>query len=99
MAYLRLKSLTVGYTLPANITKKALIQRARLYFSADNLCLLYNGMHKYPLDPEIGSQWTFGGTQYTSVGSSNDANGGSYGYFGRRAPINRTFSFGIQVTF
>lgn len=99
MAYLRFKSLTVGYTLPANITRKALIQKARVYFSADNLCFLYNGMHKYPLDPEIGSQWTFSGGQYTSVGSSSDANGGSYGYFGRRAPINRTFSFGIQVTF
>lgn len=99
MAYLRFKSLTVGYTIPANITKKALIQKARLYFSADNLCFLYNGMHKYPIDPEIGSQWTFGNTQTTSVGSSSDANGGGYGYFGRRAPINRTFSFGIQVTF
>ncbi len=99
MAYLRFKSLTVGYTIPASITKKALIQKARLYFSADNLCFLYNGMHKYPIDPEIGSQWTFGTTQTTSVGSSSDSNGGSYGYFGRRAPINRTFSFGIQVTF
>ena len=99
MAYLRFKTLTVGYTLPVDITKKALIQKARIYFSADNLCFLYNGMSKYPLDPEIGSQWTFGNTQYTSVGASSDANGGGYGYFGRRAPINRTFSFGIQVTF
>lgn len=99
MAYLRFKTLTFGYTLPANITRKALIQKARVYFSADNLCFLYNGMKDYPLDPEIGSQWTFGNTQTTSVGSSVDSNGGGYGYFGRRAPINRTFSFGIQVTF
>lgn len=99
MAYLRFKTLTFGYTLPANITRKALIQKARVYFSADNLCFLYNGMKDYPLDPEIGSQWTFGNTQTTSVGSSVDSNGGDYGYFGRRAPINRTFSFGIQVTF
>ncbi len=99
MAYLRFKTLTVGYTLPADITRKALIQKARVYFSADNLCLLYNGMKKYPIDPEIGSQWTFGNTQTTSVGASSDSNGGGYGYFGRRPPINRTFSFGIQVTF
>ncbi len=99
MAYLRFKTLTVGYTLPVEITRKALIQKARIYFSADNLCFLYNGMNKYPLDPEIGSQWTFGGAQKTNVGASSDANGGANGYFGRRAPINRTFSFGIQVTF
>ncbi len=85
MAYLRFKTLTVGYTLPVELTKKALIQKARLYFSADNLCLLYNGMHKYPIDPEIGSTWT------TSLSYSD-------GTFGRSEPMNRTFSFGIQVT-
>lgn len=99
MAYLRFKTLTLGYTLPVELTRKALIQKARIYFSADNLCFLYNGMKDYPLDPEIGSQWTFGNTQTTAVGSSSDSNGGANGYFGRRAPINRTFSFGIQVTF
>ncbi len=85
MAYLRLKTLTVGYTLPADLTKKAYIQKARVYFSADNLALLYNGMRKYPIDPEIGSQWT------TNSSYSN-------GTFGRTAPMTRTFSFGIQVT-
>lgn len=85
MAYLRFKTLTVGYTLPTDLTQKALIQKARLYFSADNLCLLYNGMHKYPIDPEIGSTWT-------SNLSYSD------GTFGRSEPMNRTFSFGIQVT-
>ena len=53
MAYLRLKSLTFGYTLPAEITQKALIQRARIYFSADNLADLYNGVRKYRMDPEV----------------------------------------------
>lgn len=87
MAYLRLKNLTLGYTLPYDITSKALIQKARIYFSADNLALLYNGMHKYPLDPEI----TTGGNGYESQMSGN-------GYFGRTTPMQRTFSFGIQVT-
>ena len=53
MAYLRLKNLTVGYTLPVDITKKAFIQRARIYFSAENLAFLYNGAGKYGLDPEL----------------------------------------------
>ena len=96
MAYLRFKTLTVGYTLPVELTRKALIQKARIYFSADNLCFLYDGMRKYPLDPEIGSQWAKGINQ---TGAQGEANGNSNGYFGRRAPISRTFSFGLQVTF
>ncbi len=85
MSYLRFKSLTVGYTLPTNLTQKALIQKARVYFSAENLCLLYNGMKDYPIDPEVGSSWKT---------SSSWADG----TFGRSEPMNRSFSFGIQVT-
>lgn len=36
--YLRLKNLTVGYTIPAAITKKAGIDQIRVYFSGENLC-------------------------------------------------------------
>lgn len=91
-AYLRLKNLTIGYTLPAEITRKALIQKARIYFSADNLCLLYNGMKNYPLDPEINV-----GTSGTTLTQSSVFAGN--GYYGRTTPISRTFSFGVQVTF
>lgn len=86
LAYLRLKTLTFGYTLPYDLTSKALIQRARIYFSADNLADLYNGVGKYHMDPEI----TRG---YSTV--ANDGSGG----FGRTVPMTRTYSFGIQVTF
>lgn len=91
MAYLRLKSLTIGYTIPANLTQKVLIQKARVYFSADNLALLYNGLGDIPIDPEINSAGTF---------NRNDMSGANgNGYFGRTTPMPRTFSFGIQVTF
>lgn len=86
MAYLRLKTVTIGYTLPQEITKKAMIQKARIYFTAENPCLLYNGLGKNPIDPEIGSTWT------TSKSYSN-------GTFGRTDPMMRTYSFGLQVTF
>ena len=94
LAYLRLKNLTIGYTLPYSITSKALIQKARVYFSADNLALLYNGMHKYPIDPEI----TTGGNGAVDGHGSESSMSGN-GYFGRTAPMPRTFSFGLQVTF
>jgi hypothetical protein len=36
-AYIRLKNLQVGYTLPARISKKIYMQKLRIYFSAENL--------------------------------------------------------------
>lgn len=36
--YLRLKNLTVGYTIPPTLTKKAGIDQVRIYFSGENLC-------------------------------------------------------------
>lgn len=53
MAYLRMKNITVGYTIPANLTTKAYIQKARIYFSAENPFFIYNGAGKYKIDPEI----------------------------------------------
>ncbi len=55
MSYLRLKNITIGYTLPQMLTRKAYIQRARVYFSADNMFTLFRGNGDYPLDPELNS--------------------------------------------
>lgn len=38
LRYLRFKNLTVGYTLPASLTKKAGVDQVRFYFSGENLC-------------------------------------------------------------
>lgn len=43
MAYLRMKNITFGYTIPAQLTTKAYIQKARVYFSAENPFFIYNG--------------------------------------------------------
>jgi TonB-linked SusC/RagA family outer membrane protein len=51
MAYLRFKNLTVGYTIPQNLTKKVKIERARVYFSGQNL-MEHKNKH-LPVDPEI----------------------------------------------
>lgn len=50
-AYCRLKNLTVGYTLPADLTRKARIDRVRVYFSGDNLATWTALKSKY-IDPE-----------------------------------------------
>ncbi|MCD8313055.1 MAG: TonB-dependent receptor [Bacteroidales bacterium] len=38
LRYLRLKNLTVGYTVPPKATKKAHIDQIRVYFTGENLC-------------------------------------------------------------
>ena len=53
MAYLRLKNLTVGYTLPQKWTRKATIEKVRIYASFNNLADLINHTAKYGFDPEV----------------------------------------------
>lgn len=91
MAYLRLKNITFGYTLPVELTRKAYIENARVYFSCNNPCLLYKG-HKLPLDPEVN-----GAQGYTNI--KTNPSGNQSLYWGRALPITRAFSFGVQVTF
>lgn len=52
-SFLRCQDLTVGYTLPDNLTKKCGINKARFYVSASNLFILtgYSGF-----DPEVDIQ-------------------------------------------
>jgi hypothetical protein len=51
-SYIKLRNLQVGYTIPQKLSKKALISRARVFFSGENLLMITN----YPgLDPEIGA--------------------------------------------
>ena len=83
MAYLRFKNLTLGYTLPKNLSQKAYLEKVRIYFSANNLCELINKSNA-PVDPEINSQETASPTN---------------GTWGRIDPMYRTVSFGLQVTF
>lgn len=53
-SYLRMKNLTLGYTLPQSWTRKAKIERVRFYFSAENL---FEISHlKANLDPEAVSE-------------------------------------------
>lgn len=71
-AYLRLKNLSIGYTIPQSILSKANIQNLRVYVAGTNL--LTFAKFKY-LDPE-----------------SPSVNNGYY-------PQQRTFSFGLNLTF
>lgn len=49
-AYLRIKNITVGYTLPQELTKKAHLSRVRVFVSGDNL-FEWSALKRY-FDPE-----------------------------------------------
>jgi TonB-linked SusC/RagA family outer membrane protein len=59
LAYLRLKTLTLGYTLPASLVKKYGIDKFRVYVEGMNL--LTFAQNKIPIDPEITDQSSTGG--------------------------------------
>lgn len=59
MSYLRVKNITLGYTLPYAWTSKAYIEKARIYFSGENLFFLHRGNSGTGFDPEIvTTEWS-----------------------------------------
>jgi len=49
--YLRVKSFQLGYTIPGSFTRKAGIDRIRLFMEGSNL-FTFSGLTKYNIDPE-----------------------------------------------
>ena len=62
-SYLRLKNLQIGYTIPQHITRRAFINKLRVYVSGENL-LTFTKYHGF--DPEIASGGTSLGVDYGS---------------------------------
>lgn len=87
LAYLRVKNLTVGYTIPQNLTRKIAVEKLRIYFSAQNLFTFdhIGGV----MDPELTGGWS----------STFDIAGVDMRYAGRAMPFNRQWTCGVQVSF
>ncbi|MDB4920098.1 TonB-dependent receptor [Mucilaginibacter sp.] len=90
-SYLRLRNITLGYALPADLVKKIAVTKIRLYFSAQNLFTItkYGG-----LDPEIGNA-TGTNPQTGSSQASATASGVDEGTY----PSSKFYTLGINVTF
>lgn len=83
-SYLRISNLTLGYTLPENLTDRVGIGKLRVYVAADNLATFtkYRG-----IDPEIGGDyWGTNGQQWAGIDR------GVY-------PKARVFMAGVNVNF
>jgi TonB-linked SusC/RagA family outer membrane protein len=89
-SYLRIKNLTIGYSLPASLLSftKGTIKKFRIYFTGQNLLTVtkYEGY-----DPEVGNR------NINNFGDNNRflVNGIDYGQF----PQPRTFIGGVQLGF
>ena len=90
-SYLRLQTLTLGYTLPQQLTSKARISNLRLYVTAGNLFTItgYKG-----LDPEVNTN-TAGTVGFGSSVRNFPMFNMDYGTY----PRARTWTIGASVTF
>jgi TonB-linked SusC/RagA family outer membrane protein len=91
-SYLRLRNVTLGYTLPAPIAKKLTLSRVRLYIAAQNLFTItkYSG-----LDPEIGQPTGTDPNNNNSSASNATASGVDVGTY----PSSKFYTIGLNVTF
>ena len=65
-AYLRLKSLSFGYTLPVSLTKQWGIQKCRLYFTGENLLTFKHTPEGF--DPELDNPYQYPQQRSLSIG-------------------------------
>lgn len=90
-AYLRLQTVTLGYTVPKQLLKSAHISNLRLYFTASNLFTItgYSGV-----DPEVNASTTgrTGFLESVKVLPTLNMDWGAY-------PRSRSFTFGANISF
>ncbi|MBE8722481.1 SusC/RagA family protein [Sphingobacterium sp. Ka21] len=82
LMYLRLKNVTVGYSLPASVASKAGLSRLRVYFSGENL-LTFTKLESRYIDPE----------QASTLNSHNVSTSTARTY-----PWAKTFMFGLDIS-
>lgn len=84
-AYLRLKNLALGYTLPKNVSTKIGMQKVHFSVNAQNLLTL--------------STLTFFDPESSEYGNNMGGTGGAGANSGRSYPTLKYFGFGIDVEF
>jgi TonB-linked SusC/RagA family outer membrane protein len=94
-SFVKMRSINLGYTFNRNALRHINAQNVRLYFTIDNVAVLFSPyFDKTGIDPE--------GTGTGSQGVSNPGNirGGNNGAItvGLGTPPRRTFTFGANIT-
>ncbi len=87
MSYLRIKNVTVGYSLPSSMLRKVQISKFRVYISLENF-LTFDHLGKLPVDPEEIDGYSLWNT--SNYNSSRTGVG---------VPTFKSASVGLQLNF
>ncbi|MBG47367.1 MAG: SusC/RagA family protein [Pseudozobellia sp.] len=87
VAYLRMKNVTLGYTLPSSISDRLPFNKLRVYFSGENL-LTFSKLTDY-IDPEAASNSVNFNAPSTSTNRST----------AQTIPFSKIYSLGISLQF
>lgn len=87
MSYLRMKNITLGYTLPKRVLDSAKLSNLRVYVALENF-FTWDKLNGLPVDPEeVAGNSIFNETNYNSSRT------------GVGTPTFKSASFGLQLTF
>lgn len=86
MAYLRIKNITLGYSVPERYLSKVKVSKARVYLSLENF-FTFDHLRGLPIDPEAISGYSMFSTKY------------NMGRTGTGTPVFKSVSFGVQLSF
>jgi TonB-dependent starch-binding outer membrane protein SusC len=96
-SFLKIRSVNFGYTFGRNLLRHVGAQSARLYFTVDNVAILFSPYYdKTGIDPEgtgVGSQ---GVSNPGNIRNNNRGNGTIT--IGLGTPPRRTFTVGANIT-
>ena len=87
IAYLRMKNLTLGYTLPAKVIDRLPLSKLRIYFSGENL-LTFTKLTDY-IDPEAAGNSVNLNSPSTSTNRST----------AQSVPFSKIYSLGVSLQF
>lgn len=93
MSYLRVKNMTLGYSIPKQVLEKVKINNLRIYTSFENF-FTWDKLNGLPIDPET-SEGNAGESIFTT-GTTTRYNAGRTGV---GTPSFKSASFGVQLNF
>ena len=86
MAYLRIKNINMGYSLPKNLLSSLYLTKARVYLSLENF-FTFDKLRGLPIDPEAISGYSMFSSSYNLSRT------------GTGTPVFKSVSCGIQLSF
>src|SRR5699024_68966 len=85
MSYLKIKNITVGYSLQKHIVERIILKRARFHVSIEDW-FTFDNLRGLPIDPEAISGYSMLGSNY------------NLGRTGTSTPPFKSASLGVQVS-